>query len=309
MRILIIGLGSIAKKHIAAIRKLNPKAEIFALRSSKKTEVIEDVRQIFDWSELTFKPDFIIISNPTYLHGETIIKSLDYECPLFIEKPVLNVLENADSIIAEVRSRKVITYVACNLRFHPSIRFLKDYLQARNPRINEVNVYCGSYLPQWRPVDDFRTSYSANADMGGGVHLDLIHELDYSFWIFGKPDEIVSIKRNVSSLNIDAIDYAHFNLFYPMFSLSINLNYYRRDPKRELEVVMDEDTLSVDLLKNRVESRITGKVLFENPFHMSQTYSDQMKYFTDKIQQKTQPMNSIDEGIAMLSMVLKSGRT
>ena len=305
MNILIIGLGSIARKHICAIRKLQPYARIYALRSSEDAEIYEDVQNIYSFQELTIKPDFIIISNPTKMHNEAISQSLVFECPLFIEKPVLSDLISTDRILKEINRKRVITYVACNFRFHPAVQFLKGYIDTINSQINEVNVYCGSYLPDWRPNRDFRITYSANANMGGGVHLDVIHELDYCFWLFGIPSDVSSKKRSVSSLHIDAVDYAQFNLLYPSFTANVTLNYYRRDFKRQIEIVTSEDTLVVDLVKNRIFSNISGNVLFEQPFDLNETYLKQMEYFIDHIQKGKQPMNGFAEGVEVLKIALQ----
>lgn len=303
MNILIIGLGSIAQKHIAAIRLICPKAIIYAFRSSKDAGNFPDIQNIYSLNELKTKLDFIIISNPTHMHERTIVESLKFDCPLFIEKPVLSDLKNVGKVIENINKAQVINYVACNMRFHPALQFLKDYL-ATNRRINEVNVYCGSYLPDWHRGKDFRTLYSAHAVMGGGVHLDLIHELDYCVWFFGMPVETFALKRSVSSLQIDAIDSANFNLLYSAFTVNITLNYFRRDPKREIEVVMEDDTLIVDLLKNKVYNSVSGDVLFENPFNIQETYVKQMQYFIHHVQENTETMNNMAESVETLKLAL-----
>jgi predicted dehydrogenase len=305
MNILIIGFGSIAEKHVKAILEVQSGASIYALRSATGAEQHKDIQNVHSLNELKIKPDFVVISNPTSLHGKTILECLDLECPLFIEKPVLNDLKDAERIIKEVRKKNTITYVACNLRFHPALQFLKQYIDTKNPHVNEVNVYCGSYLPDWRPDRDFRITYSANANMGGGVHLDVIHELDYCFWLFGIPSDVSSKKRSVSSLHIDAVDYAQFNLLYPSFTANVTLNYYRRDFKRQIEIVTSEDTLVVDLIKNRIFSNISGNVLFEQPFDLNETYLKQMEYFIDHIQKGKQPMNGFAEGVEVLKIALQ----
>jgi predicted dehydrogenase len=304
VNILIIGLGSIGNKHVSAILQVKPEAIIYALRSGKKFEVNETVRNIYSLKEIDFELDFIIISNPTQLHKQTIEQCLDFGCPLFIEKPVLSDLQDVDSLARKIKNKQIITYVACNMRFHPAIQFLKAQLKIIAPRLNEVNIYCGSYLPVWRPDRDFRTVYSAHSKMGGGVHLDLIHELDYCLWLFGKPAEIRSLKRNVSSLQIDSIDYAGFNLLYPLFTVNIILNYYRRDAKREIELITDENTFIIDLIKNKIYSNVSGKVLFEQPFDMSETYINQFWYFLDCIQGHQRSMNDFSEGIESLKIAL-----
>lgn len=304
MNILIIGLGSIAKKHIKAIGLVKPQAQIFALRSSKDAETYQNVQNIYSLRELAVKPDFVLIANPTQMHGEAINQSLSFSCPLFIEKPILDSLIHSEAIREEINSTGVITYVACNLRFHPALVFFRKYLSEISPRINEVNIYCGSYLPDWRPGRDFRKIYSANANMGGGAHLDLIHEIDYCTWLFGTPLNVNTLQRSVSSLNIDSIDYAQFSLIYPGFVANVILNYYRKDTKREIEMITDEDTITVDLLKNRVMSSCSGAVLFEQPFDISETYLKQMEYFIGHVEKKEQPMNDFSEGLGVLKIAL-----
>ena len=304
MNILIVGLGSIAKKHIKAIRALNIKASIYALRSSSLSDIYEGVTNILSIEDIKVEPDFIIISNPTHLREQAILESLKFDCPLFIEKPVLSDLKNALQITELIAEKKVMTYVACNMRFHPGINYIKTYIESTQPEINEVNIYCGSYLPDWRPETEFRKSYSANENMGGGVHLDLIHELDYCVWLFGIPLKVESVKRKVSTLKIDAVDYANFTLSYEKFTVNIILNYYRVDARREIELVCANDTLVVDLLKNRIQSILSGRVMYEAPFNMSDTLESQMHYFITQLQAKYEPDNNLEMGVQVLKIAL-----
>lgn len=145
MLILIIGLGSIAKKHIFAIRKVLPNAEICALRHTKNANIVEGVTNLSSLEELNSIPYFIIISNPTSEHFNTILKVAQLKSPLFIEKPVFNNLDYENKIVDVIKSNNILTYVACNLRFHPVIQYLKEF-EISSKKINEINVYCGSYL-------------------------------------------------------------------------------------------------------------------------------------------------------------------
>lgn len=306
MNILVIGLGSIAKKHISAIRELNLDAVIFALRSSKNAENYSNIHNIYSLDELIAKPDFVIISNPSRMHEDAILVSLQFNCPLFIEKPVLSSLSNANSIISAIKNKKIISYIACNMRFHPALQFIKKYLHDTQLKliINEVNIYCGSYLPEWRPEHNFRENYSSSSDLGGGVHLDLIHELDYCMWLFGQPIDVKSLKRSKSTLAIDAVDCAYFHLTYPAFTANISLNYYRRDAKREIEIITSEDTIVIDLLTCRILKKVSGEVLFEKIFIMAETYSAQLVFFLNHILNNRQPMNGIEESVATLKIAM-----
>ena len=156
MNILIIGLGSIAKKHINAINKIKPDAKIYAYRSNNNSNVINGVINIYNIKESNIVFDFVLISNPTIFHEQTILNCLKFICPLFIEKPALSSIENSKFIIDKINEFNVPTYIGCNMRFHPSIIFLKNHFTDNNLRINEVNIYSGSYLPDWRPGLDFR---------------------------------------------------------------------------------------------------------------------------------------------------------
>ncbi|MFH6969598.1 Gfo/Idh/MocA family protein [Flavobacterium sp. FlaQc-28] len=306
MKILIIGLGSIARKHISALQNLNIKnLNIYALRSNLNSEIEEGIENIYGLENLEIAFDFAIISNPTNLHFEFIEKLARLNIPLFIEKPALHTLKGADKLIELIENKQIVTYVACNLRFHPCIEYLKNKLSDANLKINEVNIYCGSYLPDWRPNVNFRNVYSANAAMGGGVHLDLFHELDYTGWLFGIPNKSKSTLRNVSSLNIDAIDYANYVLEYDTFTANVILNYYRIKPKRIIEVVCDNKILEADLINNRILND-ENNIVFEAPdFEVKNTYSFQLDYFINCLRNNLHPMNSLKESIEILKIILK----
>ena len=304
MKILIIGLGSIAKKHIKALNALGIKAELYALRFQKNALKEEGITNLFSEQEIDNDFDFAIISNPTNLHFQSIDLLIKKNIPLFLEKPPLASLFGAEELNNRVIKAGIKTYVACNLRFHPCIEYLKNLINS-NPEtsINEVNVYCGSYLPDWRPDLDFRQNYSANKSQGGGVHLDLFHELDYVHWIFGIPLTLKSYKTSNSSLKITAIDYANYILGYKNFTANIILNYYRRTPKRTIEILYDERTLIVDLIKNQIIEN--EKVLFnDTSFEISDTYIKQMHFFINQVLSDETQMNTFTESLKILKTCL-----
>ena len=306
MNVLIIGLGSIAKKHVWALNLLLEEVSIYALRSSNPCLDWEGVNNIYNIDDLNFEVNFAIISNPTHLHAYYIRELTERKVPLFIEKPPLANLWESNELKINLSKVKVVTYVACNLRFHPCIAFLKGFITGSTDlHINEVNVYCGSYLPDWRPGQNFKDSYSANAMMGGGVHLDLFHELDYVHWIFGAPLSVRSIKTSKSSLDIQSVDYANYVLNYGEFSASVILNYFRRDPKRSIEILFDNETWTIDLLKNSIVSS-TGKIIFFNNdnFEVAETYKLQMQYFIKCLVDSQVPMNSFAESLETLKTCL-----
>ncbi len=304
MKVLIIGLGSIAQKHIEAIKKINQSAIIYALRSSNDAKSSKDIIDLYNIADLPNDIDFILISNPTSLHAETILNVIDLQKPLFIEKPVFDSIINKEEIVQLIGQKNIKTYVGCNLRFHPAINFIKNYVNSRNSKINEVSIYCGSYLPNWRPLQEYTKSYSSNKQLGGGVHLDLIHELDYAIWIFGKPINYNSIKRKVSNLLIDSIDYTNYNLTYSDFNVSIILNYYRSKPKRQVEIVLENEILICDLLTSTIVNGENNIIFNDNDFSFSKTYLNQMDYFINNLKNDNIYMNNIQESFEILKIAL-----
>ena len=219
-----------------------------------------------------------------------------------IEKPLSHNLEGVLELDKVLLKNNITTYIACNLRFHPCINFLKNNINKLLNEINEVNVYCGSYLPNWRD-EDYKNNYSSISSMGGGVHLDLIHEIDYVSWIFGLPESQNSYNSNKSNLNIDSVDYANYVLNYKNFNVSVILNYYRPIPKRTIEIICYNDIWEIDLINNTVIKN--NEIVFqEKNYNLNETYEKQLKYFMKCISDFTKPMNSFNESINVLKICL-----
>tara|TARA_R110002051_G_scaffold73135_1_gene132659 strand:+ start:29959 stop:30864 length:906 start_codon:yes stop_codon:yes gene_type:complete len=300
MKVLIVGLGSIASKHIAALKNIDPKVEFYAMRSSLNADAKEGITNVFSFENLN-ELDFAIISNPTSAHKETIERLIPKKIPLFIEKPLFSSLEN-EAVLQKIENNNITTYVACNLRFLDCLKFAKKHIQGK--RINEVNVYCGSYLPDWRPSIDYKTTYSANKKLGGGVHIDLIHEIDYAYWLFGKPQKVNKVFSSKSSLNIDAYDYANYMLAYETFNANIILNYFRRDPKRTLEIVCDDHTIIIDILKNTVYQNL--EIVYTSKKTIIDTYEDQLRFFIYEVVAKNNKFNTANEAYEILKICLQN---
>jgi predicted dehydrogenase len=303
MNILIVGIGSIAKKHIKALKLIDDSYEIVALRSNQNALPEEGLTNVFSIQEAKkFEYEFIIIATPTFLHQKNIDELISFGKPLFIEKPLSNTLK-IESLFPLISEKGIFTYVACNLRFLDVINYVKENYINSEIKINEVNSYCGSYLPDWRPNQDFRKNYSSDALKGGGVHLDLIHEIDYLYWFFGKPLETKKYFKKSSTLKIPAYDYANYILEYENFTASVVLNYYRKDSKRTLEIVAETKTILVDLLNNKIYEN--GELVYQSNQKLNDTYEEQLRFFINQIQSnKKQIFNSVNEAFEVLKMSL-----
>ncbi|WP_295127399.1 Gfo/Idh/MocA family oxidoreductase [uncultured Chitinophaga sp.] len=309
MKVLFIGLGSIATRHLNALRQLVPGVQLYALRSGiGQSFGWEGINELFNADDIPADIDFGIISNPTFRHAEAVEILLARSIPIFLEKPLAHQLDGLEQLVSRVEKSGLISYVACNLRFLPSLVFLRNHLLQANVIVNEVNVYCGSYLPNWRPGKDFRDMYSTRPEMGGGVHLDLFHELDYTCWLFGMPQEVDVLLRNNSTLRIAVPDYANYRLLYKGFTAQVTLNYFRRDSKRELEVVTADGTFTLDLSNNHVTNE-TGEILFhEDGAGIAQTYLFQMEYFLKVLRGEEKSFNTLRDSLSILKICLADER-
>ena len=301
MIVLIIGLGSIARKHILALRKLNENVSIYALRSGQDKQEEEGIRNIYGFEEIPPHLDFSIVSNPTSKHLEAIQLLIELNKPIFIEKPVFNSLEGISDLLKEVKERNLVTYIGCNLRFHPIIQRLKTEMNTRRPI--EISAYCGSYLPDWRPGVDYRDIYSAQQSLGGGVHLDLIHELDYIVFLLGQPKSTQSYRSKKSNLEIDSTDVAHYVLEYVNTSVFITVNYYRRKAKRQIECVWRDETWVADLINGTIQDD-NSNIIFTYDLETVDLYAQQLTYFWEAVKTGKPVMNDIFEATQVLRMCL-----
>ena len=305
MNVLIIGLGSIALKHIKVLKEINANTSIFALRSSKLSTKVSGVKDLFEWEEVVSKKfHFCIISSPSSLHLSHIKLVEVLRIPIFIEKPLfINQSQINDFKILDLKNLR--SYVACNFRFNPIIEFLKEDLKIKDKNIYEVTAYCGSYLPNWRPNKDYRKVYSSIKELGGGVNIDLIHEPDYFVHLFGLPEHTSVHNRKVSSLEINSNDSSIIYLSYKNFQASITLNYFRKDARRTLEIVTDEKTIFVDFLNGIVKDLETNTILYQSSEDLIESsYKKQMLFFLNSIKSNEYKMNSIEEALSVLNIIV-----
>lgn len=299
MKVLLMGLGSIGKRHKRVLEEIAPGTQFFALRSQPNASAIENVVNCYSKSEVPSDIDFAIISTPSSVHYESLQYVLGLRVPIFLEKPPFSSLDGIDEMVELAKG--VPIYTAFNFRFHDLIRWAKEHLDKND--VLEATAYCGSYLPAWRAGVDYRESYSAKAAMGGGVHLDVIHELDYVVYLWGLPKAHTSYTAKVSDLEIDSPDYAHYLLNFGHFNASITLNYYRKDTKRTLEVVTKGGTLLFDMIGGKITNE-RGEVVYASKETVSDTYYHQLRYFIDCIANGKAPMNSLEESVATLKIAL-----
>lgn len=267
MKVLFIGLGSIAKRHIANLKSLRLKdIHITVLRSGKGETSSGGLEKVIDRicmeeKELENRYDVIFITNPTYLHYETLLKYQEKSNAFFIEKPVFI---TGEENLEPFRKSDTIYYVACPLRYMNVIQYLKNHIDFA--KVYSVRCISSSYLPSWRAGTDYRKSYNAHKDMGGGVSIDLIHEWDYIQYLIGFPIEVKSIIKKKSNLEIDSDDIAVYIAEYTDKIVEIHLDYFGRKTIRRIELLTEDDLLIADLITQHIQWVVSGREidLFED---------------------------------------------
>lgn len=265
-RIAFCGLGSIAKRHVknvaAVLAQRGETFEIDLYRSSMAGNLPEDIAPLItnvlaynDAIPAGKQYDAVFVTNPTSVHYHTLQKFKDVANSFFIEKPIFDNTDVDESIFAELKDK--VCYVACPLRYNAALQYVKqnvDYKKAIS-----VRAISSSYLPDWRPGQDYRKCYSAHRDMGGGVGIDLIHEWDYLTWLFGMPSECHSIQSKISDLEIDSDDVAIYIARNKQTAFEVHLDYFGRQTIRYCDIFLPDETIHCNIKDGRVDFLKAGK--------------------------------------------------
>lgn len=303
LKVCFIGVGSIAKRHIRNLKNVCLKREISlhidAVRRSNSTNDIEGIQHIYTSVEQTPNDyDVIFITNPTEMHYETLRKFHKKGKHFFIEKPVVSITQLEKAQTFSVRNGSVY-YVACPLRYNTVIQWVKKNVKPED--VFSVRSISSSYLPEWRPEQDYRNTYSAHKDLGGGVSIDLIHEWDYLTYLFGWPENVQSFIGKKSDLEIDSDDYAIYIAEYTNMIVELHLDYFGRKTIREIQLFTRDDTIIGDIANNRVRFLKSGRCL---DFHEERDdfQRREITHFLDLISAAVETEEGYHHGIEVLKL-------
>ncbi len=257
MKFVIVGLGSIGKRHKNNLESLGHEV-------------------ITQWE----KADGFLICNPTALHLETALKVAHFERPIFIEKPLSHNLDGLEAL------RGTILVGYC-LRFDQSLKEFKQKVDGLDKnKIKSVKIVCQSWLPDWHPDKDYRQTYSAKRNLGGGVLLDLSHEIDYALWFFGPVKKVSAKIRQAPELNIETEAIADLTLeFASGVKADIHLSYASHETKRYCEIKTASQTLRWDYQPN------------------NEMYLTEMKHFINVCHGKEAPLITAADGRLVLEII------
>ncbi|HZQ58517.1 MAG TPA: Gfo/Idh/MocA family oxidoreductase [Acidimicrobiales bacterium] len=333
-RALVVGLGSIGQRHARNLRALLGDALVLsALRSRRAPRIVTDALDGADGdperdcdggvftdlsSALATKPDVVVVCNPSRLHVEVALAAVEAGADVFVEKPVSDTLDGVGALVRAATARRAVVGVGCQLRFHPALRRLQEVLAAGLlGRLVAAHVEEGEYLPGWHPYEDYRTSYAARRDLGGGVVLTQVHELDYVHWLWGLPRSVFAVGGRVSDLEIDVEDTASMLLDCRVdgrpFPVHVHLDYLQRPPRRACRVVGTDGSVDIDLLAPALTRRdATGRVVEELAFpgfERAQLFVDEMRVFLGAVADRSAPPVGLAHALGTLQLALAARRS
>lgn len=306
MKVCFFGLGSIGKKHLKNFIKITDEkridVEIYAFRTTNKdidNELKQNIKSfITDENKLPDDFDIIFITNPTKFHYK-IIKLMESKTKnMFIEKPVFDGLNN--NIDRLNLNKDGIYYVARPLIYSNVISEIKKYL--KDEKVYSIRSICSSYLPNWRPNIDYRNVYSANQELGGGVSIDLIHELDYLTYLFGFPIEILNLNGKFSHLEINSEDLSIYMARYKDKLIELHLDYFGRETKRNIEIITKDRTIIGDFINNTIKLSDKDELIFLD--NKKDMYVEEMNFFLNEVISKNEGENNIERAYRVLKLAM-----
>lgn len=316
MTVCFVGVGSIAKRHIKNLRdvcrKRNINIAIDAVR--RKAISLKDadeigIRKVYtNVSQIIEKYDAVFITNPTEFHLYALRDFHEISDCFFIEKPIASIGQLAEAEKFELSGSKKY-YVACPLRYNAVIKYIKEQISVDD--VIAARSISSSYLPDWRPGQDYRKTYSARKDLGGGVSIDLIHEWDYLTYLFGMPNEVQCLIGKNSTLEIDSDDHALYigkyngdlcgNSENSGKTVELHLDYYGRKTIREIMLFTKDETIVGDIANNEIHFlKAEEKIEFNE--ERDDYQKRELEYFLDLVEGKLEEGSAFEHAVQVLKL-------
>jgi len=309
--ILVIGAGSIGRRHAANLTALGVHVHLFDVAQDMVVRLCDDqgYTAVYDLKNelLEGHCSAAIVCTPNHLHIPVAMEVAEAGLHLFIEKPLSHTYEGVNTLINTIDNRKLIAMAGFNLRFEPGLRYIRSHLDPQN--VAFAHMESGSHMPSWRAGTDYRKTYSANRSMGGGIILDDVHELDYVCWLFGYPEEVSCEYGQYSNFKIDVEDTADFHFRYQDKSVTIHSDYLQRRYTRTCKICM-KDGYSIEWVfgDHVTIQRDDGAITFnyKENFEINDLYLQEMKEFLRCVQECRIPESDLENAAKILRIALRA---
>lgn len=313
MKTLICGFGSIGRRHLNNLRALG-ETDFVLLRSHHSTLPETDINGIPDETEiseaLAHRPDAVIVSNPTALHLDVAIPAAKAGCAILMEKPISHDMNRVEELHRALEEHNSPMLVGFQFRFHPVLSRVRELVKTNViGKPVSFRAHWGEYLPGWHPWEDYRQSYSARPELGGGVVNTLSHPLDYLRWIFGDVESVWAFTSS-AGLGLAVEDTAEIGLMFKAgVAGTVHLDYIQQPPKHTLEIIGENGTITFDNATATAQVYRAGKpgpeeILPPAGFERNALFLAEMQHFIHVANRKEIPACDIHDGIAALKLTL-----
>ena len=307
----IVGLGSIGRRHLRLISEIRPDIKIIVVRSGHGSACDEEKMavKVTDSIGDAIKEGIqaAIISSPATLHLKQSLELAKNGIHLLIEKPISHTSDRVKELLKIVNENRITTMVGYVLRYDLGAIKFKNWLDNKiKGKILHARIECGSYLPDWRLDQNYRKTVSALPELGGGVLLELSHELDYLHWFFGNPVDVQAQIRNSGTLDINVEDQADLLITSKQgYPITVQIDFNRRHIERKCKVLTTEGELIWDAVNKNVTWKGVNKEQFKYEYNNERNsiYRKQLEVFFDCIENDNDPIVTVKDGINVISLI------
>jgi predicted dehydrogenase len=317
MKALIVGLGSIGRRHLSNLRRLAPRAHITVWRQHTPPNTGEippkDADQVVFSLEdaLAARPEIAIIANPAPFHVSSALHFAREGISLLIEKPLSCSLDGIHELMYLCTTRSQTLMIGYNLRFEPSLQVLKAVVEAgKIGQILSMLVEVGYYLPDWRPDTDYAKGVSAQKRLGGGAVMELSHELDYARWLLGEVRSVSAESDRLGDLYMDVENVADIHLRFACGTVgSMHLDMLQRAPARSCKLIGSSGTLLWDGISRSVRMYLAADGRWQDlpvPAYpdRNEIYVQEMRHFLQCVDTGQAPLITGEDGLQVLKIAL-----
>jgi predicted dehydrogenase len=285
-KILIVGFGSASKRHIKNLYTQDNNCFFFILSRKKKINQFflkkssyKHIKSINEIQGNKIKYSFICTGSNEHLKYLRILYKYNHD--IFIEKPVLESAKDINELDRILKKYKKKIFVGYNYLFNKTINHLKK-LNIKKEKINKISMKVGYYLPFWRKNIHYEKTVSSQKKMGGGVLLELSHEINYLLYLFGKPLWTSAILNKISNLKINVEDNAFITLRFKNFICFLEMDLVSRNYTRFCKVDTNKNSYLMDLGKNKImkfKYKNKKSILFNESLDVNHSYLNQLEFF------------------------------
>lgn len=315
-RVLVVGVGSIGRRHLGILKGLGDVTLAVCEPDAERLRAVVDEFGVAGFPSIEdgltlFGPDAVLVCTPPVLHVAQAREAVAAGADVFVEKPLSSSLDGVAELAAEAVAAARVVQVGYNLHFERSLRRVKQLVDDRAiGRILWARIEFGQYLPDWRPLQDYRTSYTARRELGGGILLDASHELAYAIWLLGEPVDVVSMAGRVSDLDVDVEDCATVLLrFADGAQADVHVDFVQRMPSRTCTLAGERGTIVWDALAHSVRVCTPGAPdeLEVFPTGDNDAYTEELRHFLDCVARRAEPHVGLGLGRLALELALTAG--